>query len=133
MSADFDACFSGGGRAGRTRSFRSAIITRRHNIRRYAIQSDRGGMLEVADQYGINVPSIVRRLGVDGCGEGYLSPEKGWEIINYVSTAAFEETLKCNTTATESLESIASSAQVIMECCGDFREYPLRNLHSQVH
>ena len=73
-----------------------------------AIQSDRGGMLEVADKYGVNVPSIVRRLGVDGCGDGYLSPEDGWEIINYVSTAAFEEVLACNSDSTASLEQIPS-------------------------
>ena len=79
------------------------------------IQSDKGGMLEVADKYGVPVPSIVRRLGVDGCGDGYLSPEAGWEIINYVSTAAFEETLACSSQSPTSFDQLPAHIESNIE------------------
>jgi hypothetical protein len=37
-----------------------------------------------------------------------LIPEEGWEIINYASTAVFEETLQCSNTSTDSIQLIES-------------------------
>ena len=65
-----------------------------------------GGILEIASRNGVNIPDIVRRLGRDGCEEGYLDPKEGWEIINYASAAAFEEVLYCDDQARKALDRI---------------------------
>ena len=73
-----------------------------------AIEKDKGGLLGIGEYYGLDFPSILVDLGTDGCQEGMLSPEEGWEIINYASTAVFEETLQCSDISTDSIQLIES-------------------------
>lgn len=61
-----------------------------------ALLPDQGGIIQVAENYGVKVPALLKTLGRDGCAATQLAPAAGWEIINYASTAAFEETLQCN-------------------------------------
>jgi len=44
----------------------------------------------------------------DGCGEQYMDPALSTEIINFASTAVYEETLRCSTTAAAQIDSISS-------------------------
>lgn len=60
-----------------------------------ALGADQGGILAIAQKYGVAVPDIVAKLAVDGCDASQLSPEAGWAIVNATSTAALEETLAC--------------------------------------
>lgn len=60
------------------------------------------------DDLGIDLSSL-ERVANDGCGPAYLNQEDGWEIINYATTAAFEETLMCSDAATQSLANIENA------------------------
>ena len=67
------------------------------------IGRDFGGVIPLVKSYGIDVPSFFLSLGTDGCGESFTSSEDGWHAIDYLSTAAFEETLQCSAAATDAL------------------------------
>jgi dienelactone hydrolase len=60
-----------------------------------AIGSDRGGVLQIAIDAGIEVPEILLVLGRDGCEveEGDLVPEAGWPVVNHYTTAHLMEAL----------------------------------------
>jgi hypothetical protein len=58
-----------------------------------------------AEQYGFDLGSL-ETVAHDGCGSSYINQKLGWEIINYGSTAVFEETLQCNTTSANSISKI---------------------------
>ena len=55
-----------------------------------------GGVIPLVKSYGVEVPQLFLTLGTDGCGEEFLDPQTGWDIINYASTLAYEELLQCN-------------------------------------
>ncbi len=59
-----------------------------------------------AGEYGFDL-SGLEAIANDGCGSSYINQKLGWEIINYASTAVFEETLQCNSTSAASVASIA--------------------------
>ena len=63
------------------------------------IGEDAGGILYAAMAAGVEFDpaflSVIEPLASDGCEEGSLEPEIGWEVINRVTTAAFEEVLMC--------------------------------------
>lgn len=73
-----------------------------------AIERDKGGLLTIADTYGLDIDPVLIQLGSDGCETGRLSPEEGWDIIRYATTAVFEETLYCSDNATARLLEIES-------------------------
>lgn len=52
-----------------------------------AVGADRGGVLEIASESGMDVPQIVINLGEDGCRDDDLDFEKGWPIIHHYSVA----------------------------------------------
>lgn len=52
-----------------------------------AIGRDRGGVLAIAIEAGIEVPAIVRTLGTDGCRPTDLPVEEAWPVINHFVTA----------------------------------------------
>jgi len=60
------------------------------------IGRDRGGILMIAQSHGVTVPAIVGSLARDGCKPGQLAAETGWQIIEYATAAALEETLMCS-------------------------------------
>ena len=68
-----------------------------------ALGADQGGILAIAQKYGVAVPDIVAQLAVDGCGPTQLAPEKGWAIVNASTAAALEETLTCSPGAAAAL------------------------------
>jgi len=55
--------------------------------------------------YGVDLSSL-ETVANDGCGSGYINQELGWEIVNYASTAVFEEVLQCNKTSVSSINAI---------------------------
>ncbi len=59
-----------------------------------------------AEQYGFDL-SGLDSIAHDGCGSSYIDQKLGWEIVNYGSTAVFEETLQCNATSAASLGAMA--------------------------
>jgi len=60
-----------------------------------------------AEQYGFDLGNLST-VAHDGCGSSYLDEHKSWEIVNYASTAVFEETLQCNSTSAASLSRFSS-------------------------
>lgn len=79
------------------------------------IQQEQGGMLDVADRYGVNVPSIVRTLGKDGCGEGYSALDDARAIVNYTTTAVLEEGLKGSLDAKAALVQLPDHLKSLVE------------------
>ena len=64
--------------------------------------------VELRQQYGLEIPDAMQQLLDDGCGEGYVEPEAGWTMINYLSTAGFEETLKCDANSANKINQFQS-------------------------
>jgi len=58
-----------------------------------------------AEDYGVDM-SLMESVANDGCGRGYIDEQLGWEIVNYATTAVFEETLQCNSTSDSSIDQI---------------------------
>ncbi len=80
------------------------------------IGRDRGGLLEVAISFGIDVNPLIQRLAQDGCEEGQLSAERGWAIINYATSAALEQQLACG-------EQMAAKLAAIREAFSEVATY----------
>jgi len=60
-----------------------------------------------AETYGFDLGNLSS-VAHDGCGSSYLDQNTAWKIINYASTAVFEETLQCNTASTTSISQVGS-------------------------
>lgn len=73
------------------------------------IGRDQGGILQIALDSGVKVPSIVATLSKDGCQPGQLPAEDGWKIVNHVTAAALEETLHCNAGMTAKLSAVPAT------------------------
>ena len=71
-----------------------------------AIGADKGGLLQIAVDHGVAVPSIVVTLGSDGCKPGQLPPSRAWPIVEYATSAALEETLACGAGSAARLSAI---------------------------
>lgn len=52
-----------------------------------AIGADRGGVLQIAVDAGINVPPIIQVLGNDGCRDTDLAVELTWPLIHHYTVA----------------------------------------------
>jgi len=63
-----------------------------------AIGRDRGGVLQIAIDHGVEVPDILLMLGNDGCEEGDLRAEDGWPVVNHFATAELKYALRVNST-----------------------------------
>jgi len=61
-------------------------------------------------QYGVDL-GILNAIPNDGCGPEYLPQEIGWDIVNYASTAAFEETLQCSSSSAGQLDMMVNKYQ----------------------
>lgn len=64
---------------------------------------EQGGLLGVAKNHGISVPWYMSSLGRDGCGDSQMPAQMSSTIINYATTATFEETLQCRGDASAKL------------------------------
>ncbi len=77
-----------------------------------ALGREQGGLLKIAADNGVEIPpafsTMIGTLATDGCKEGQLSSEKGWEIIHFASSAVLEETLHCSKTAPKQLKNLPS-------------------------
>jgi len=82
------------------------------------IGRDQGGLLQVAIDHGVDVNPLIASLAQDGCKEGQLPAERGWEIVNHVTSAALEERLSCSEAAAADLAAIQSAFVEI----GEYRE-----------
>jgi hypothetical protein len=58
-----------------------------------AIGKDRGGVLQIAVDAGIEVPEILMVLGNDGCTDMDLPMSEGWPVVNHYVTAFLMEAL----------------------------------------
>jgi hypothetical protein len=76
------------------------------------IGEDDGGIIEAAKKAGVKFnplfESFIKPLASDGCGPNAMPAELGWEIINYATSAAFEEILLCIPERAELLSNIAN-------------------------
>jgi dienelactone hydrolase len=61
-----------------------------------AVGRDRGGVLQIAIDHGVDVPDFFLDLGRDGCGEEDLPPEDGWPIVSHYTTAQLKHALGIN-------------------------------------
>jgi len=80
--------------------------------------ADQGGILQIALDYGVNVPGLLIPLAKDGCGPENLSPEEGFAITQAASSAAFEEALHCDEAMTAALAGLPARYPAI----GEFQE-----------
>ena len=80
--------------------------------------ADKGGILQIAVDHGVDVPATIVKLAQDGCAAENLAPEDGLAIVRGVTTAALEETLSCSAGATTALSGTQSTYPEV----GDFRE-----------
>ncbi|MGZ3476917.1 MAG: hypothetical protein ACXWUG_24615, partial [Polyangiales bacterium] len=75
-----------------------------------ALGADRGGIFKIADDAGVNIPMTIKPflpiLANDGCGKDFLSPQEGWTVVDYASTAVLEETLRCDASAADKLSAL---------------------------
>ena len=69
---------------------------------------DRGGLLAIAQENGIQINPLIAGLARDGCEQGQLEAERGWQIINFATSAALEETLHCDADMSATIRSIQS-------------------------
>ena len=80
---------------------------------------ENGGLLKIAQDSGVTIPpafgGMINTLAVDGCKEGQLDAEKGWEIVHFASSAVLEETLHCSKTAAAQLKKIQTRYPNIKE------------------
>jgi predicted dienelactone hydrolase len=61
-----------------------------------AIGRDRGGVLQIAVDNGVEVPEILMVLGNDGCTEDDMAPETGWPIVAHYTTAHLKQVFGFN-------------------------------------
>lgn len=73
------------------------------------LQNDQGqDLVEVAQAYNIKNANLATMLW-DGCEDGQLPQATATEIVNYATTAAFEETLACSPSAADALADIQAT------------------------
>lgn len=73
-----------------------------------AIGRDRGGVLQIALDHGVEVPDILLMLGNDGCEEQDLPAEDGWPVVNHFTTAELKYALGVNSTEAGLEDQVAS-------------------------
>lgn len=80
-----------------------------------AIGKDKGGLLQIATDHGIQVNPLIARLSRDGCDAMSLAPEAGWSIVDYATSAVLEEELACAPSATDKLARIQTALPNVAE------------------
>jgi hypothetical protein len=76
-----------------------------------SIGASQGGILAIAQKYNVTNANLLATLGTDGCvaKSNYtpITPQQGWDIVNYATSAALEETLMCSPAMAAKLAGIA--------------------------
>lgn len=89
------------------------------------IGKEQGGLLKIAKDSGVKIPDVfgalIDTLATDGCKEGQLDPQKGWEIIHYTSSAVLEETLHCSANAAQAWTLFSNRFQGLTEFQQDLK------------
>ena len=80
-----------------------------------AIGADQGGILQIAQDHGVQVPALIAQLARDGCKPGQLAPGDGWHIVDFATSAVLEETLQCSSTMTATMATIQSAVPNVQE------------------
>jgi len=68
------------------------------------IGASQGGLLAIAVKYGVMGASTLASLANDGCpwqtGKSYtaITPQQGWAVVNFATSAVLEGTLMCDST-----------------------------------
>jgi len=64
-----------------------------------AIGRARGGLIALLQETGVTLPAgadeTLMRLGTDGCALDQMTPQRGWTIINDLSTSHLKARLQC--------------------------------------
>jgi predicted dienelactone hydrolase len=74
-----------------------------------------GGLLAIAEKYGVTNAGLIAPLASDGCawqtGKSYtpITPQQGWAVVEFATSAVFEETLMCDTAMTSVVAGIQSA------------------------
>lgn len=76
-------------------------------------------ILTIAIDHGVMNAQFASAL-FDGCTADYLPPEDGWAIVEYATSAVFEETLQCNPDAAADLPDIGMR----FPAAADYRQAP---------
>jgi predicted dienelactone hydrolase len=80
-----------------------------------AIGASEGGLLAIAEKYGVSGASVLAPLASDGCawqtGKSYtpITPQEGWAVVDFATSAVLEETLMCDTSMTAAVAGIQTS------------------------
>jgi hypothetical protein len=77
-----------------------------------ALAVKEGGILALAQKYGVEVNPLVALLATDGCLPEQLPPERGWRLINYATSAVLEAELQCSEPARAAQATIAAQPDV---------------------
>ncbi len=80
-----------------------------------SIGKDKGGILQIATDHGIQVNPLIATLARDGCGAMQLAPEAGWAIVSYATSAVLEEELACSTGAAAKLAQLKTALPNVSE------------------
>ena len=83
-----------------------------------AIGRDKGGLLKIAADHGIDVSPIVASIASDGCMPNQLAPERGWVIIDAATSGVLEETLQCKDPMTQRMSTMKQTYPEV----GDYEE-----------
>lgn len=71
-------------------------------------------LLEIAVEAGVTNANLFDLLW-DGCDDGQLSQQRAIEIVNYATTAAFEDKLRCSPSSAGQLADVQSSFSEVSE------------------
>jgi dienelactone hydrolase len=82
-----------------------------------------GGIVKIAEDHGIEVAKAFESLGQNGCaylnpieGTAFLEPKCGWQVVNYASSAAFEEKLRCDAGMIQALSNMKTAMPIPAGC-----------------
>ena len=79
------------------------------------IGAAQGGLLAIAVKYNVTGASTLATLASDGCpwqtGKSYtpITPQEGWAVVDFATSAVFEETLMCDGTMTAQVAGIQAA------------------------
>ena len=75
-----------------------------------------GGLLGVADKYGITLPPgtgpLFAKLATDGCKPGQMAPERGWRLSVAATLPVLRQTLHCQAGAASAVGGLTGVADV---------------------
>jgi len=79
-----------------------------------AVGASQGGLLAIAEKYGVAGASTLAPLASDGCpwqtGKSYvpITPQEGWAVVDFATSAVLEATLMCDGAMAQQVAAIES-------------------------